>query len=94
MQKSSNARFFEVSKDNVIMTAAVQKKLPFLVLRKEHGDALYVCAHYQVMDGGIYRCVTAYTKELCVDPSELSDLTVSHIESVAISAWKAGREMK
>lgn len=94
MQKVSNARFFEVSKENVIMTAAVQKKLPFLVLQKEHGEALFVCARYQVLDGGIYRCVTAYTKELCSDPSALSDLTVSHIESIAISAWKAGREQK
>ena len=94
MQKSNNPRFFEVSKENVIMTAAVQKKLPFLVLQKENGGALFVCSRFQQMDGGTYRCAKAYTKELCADASELSDLDVSSIESAAISAWKAGREQK
>lgn len=86
-----NPDFFIVGKENIIMTGTVQQKLPFLIFQKEGEEAFYVCSSFQQQGDGGYHCKLRYTKKLCDNYSELKDIMVSQIESVAISAWKSGR---
>ena len=94
MYKTINIDSFEIDKKNVIMISVVQRRLPFLVLQKDHEEILFVCSRFSALDGGIYKCFNAYTQFLCSDAKELRDLTVSEIESTVIQSWKVGREQE
>ena len=88
-----NADFFIVGKENIIMTGTVQQKLPFLIFQKDGEEAFYVCPSFQLQGDGGYRGRNRFTKMLCETTDELRDMTVSQIESVVISSWKAGRRV-
>ena len=82
---------FEIRKENVIITGTVQKKLPYLIFLKDEDGSFYVCSSFQHLKDGSYRANVRSVRYLCADSEELRDMTVNEIESVAISAWKAGR---
>lgn len=91
MNLKSNVDCFIVGKENIIMTGTVQQKLAFLIFQKDREEALYVCSSFQQQEDGNYRCRLKYTKKLCENTDGLKEMTVSHIESVVITAWKGGR---
>lgn len=82
---------YVIGKENIIITGTVQKKLPFLIFLKDGDGAFYVCSSFQQQKDGSYHASSRFTKYLCANSEELRDMTVNEIESVAISAWKAGK---
>ncbi len=80
-----------IRKENIIITGTVQKKLPYLIFLKDVDGSFYVCSSFQQQKDGSYRAGSRFTRYLCANSEELRDMTVNEIESVAISAWKAGK---
>ena len=80
-----------IRKENIIITGTVQKKLPYLIFLKDVDGSFYVCSSFQQQKDGSYRAGSRFTRYLCSNSEELRDMTVNEIESVAISAWKAGK---
>ena len=87
----NNADGYLIRKENIIITGTVQKKHPYLIFLKDGDVSFYVCSSFQQQKDGRYRANTRFTRYLCADSDELRDMTVNEIESVAISAWKAGK---
>ena len=85
---------FVIGKENIIITGTVQKKLPFLIFLKDEDGSFYVCSSFHQQKDGSYRANAQSTRYLCANSEELRDMTVNEIESVAISAWKAGQRLK
>ena len=91
MNQAGQADSFIIDKQNVILTGMVQKKLPYLIFLKDGDEAFYVCSSFQQLKDSSYRANARSTRYLCANSEELRDMTVNEIESVAISAWKAGK---
>ena len=87
----NNAGGYLIRKENIIITGTVQKKLPYLIFLKDGDESFYVCSSFQQQKDGSYRASARSTRYLCANSDELRDMTVNEIESVALSAWKAGR---
>ena len=87
----NNADGYLIRKENIIITGTVQKKLPYLIFLKDGDGSFYVCSSFQQLKDGSYRASARSTRYLCANSEELRDMTVNEIESVAISAWKAGK---
>ena len=87
----NNADGYLIRKENIIITGTVQKKLPYLIFLKDGDESFYVCSSFQQQKDGSYHASSRFTKYLCANSEELRDMTVNEIESVVISAWKAGR---
>ena len=87
----NNADGYLIRKENIIITGTVQKKLPYLIFLKDEDGSFYVCSSFQQQKDGSYHASSRFTKYLCANSEELRDMTVNEIESVAISAWKAGK---
>ena len=73
------------------MTGTVQKKLPYLIFLKDGDEAFYVYSSFQQQKNGSYSANARFIRYLCANSEELRDMTVNEIESVAITAWKAGK---
>ena len=82
-----------IGKENIIITGTVQKKLPYLIFLKDGDGSFYVCSSFQQLKDGSYRANARFTRYLCANSEELREMTVNEIESVAISAWKAGKNL-
>ncbi len=92
MRQTNHSDDFIIGKENIIITGMVQKKLPFLIFLKDGDGSFYVCSSFQQLKDGSYRIKTRSTGYLCANSKELRNITVNEIESVAISAWKAGQD--
>ena len=87
----NDADGYLIRKENIIITGTVQKKLPYLIFLKDEDGSFYVCSSFHQQKDGSYRANVYSTRYLCANSEELRDMNVNEIESVAISAWKAGK---